>query len=253
MINVGVLGEGWLGAYLMRELKSTTILTRGNTAFGVYFSDNHWKGKLTEFLSGLDHLIITIPSGLPRFTAAPDSERYNNRMQLFEQLAQILIPYRELQVFYTSSTSVYGAFEGIVTEASDPSPQTPSAQAALEIEQRFTHHLGERFTALRLGGLIGEDRHPIYSLSKKGVIEKADETINLIHRKDIVSCLVWLVKNPTQGPVNLVAPNHPNKGEYYTQKALTYNLALPKCIKEGRARKIYSIKLPLDQLCKEGI
>lgn len=253
MISVGILGEGWLGAYLMRELSSATILTRGNTAYGVYFSDQKWKGQLTAFLTGLDHLIITIPSGLSRFSAAADTQCYTDRMQLFEQLAQFLVPYRELRVFYTSSISIYGAFEGVVTEASDPEPITQSAQAAFEIERRFTHHLGERFTALRLGGLIGEDRHPIYTLSKKGVVEKAEETVNLIHRKDIVSCLIWMFEHPTEGPVNLVTPAHPKKGNYYAQKAQLYKIPVPKCILAGKPRKVYSIKLPLDQLCKEGI
>ncbi len=249
MIKIGILGEGWLGSYLTQRLQENGFDVTGSKTFGCYFRNNRWKGELSAFLEGLSYLIITIPSGASRNTA--DSK--NGNLPLFQQLIGHLNENPNLTVFYTSSISVYGKTVRVIDENTELDPKTSSAKVITRIEEEFENSPIQRFNALRLGGLIGEDRHPIYSLlsTKKSIA--SDELINFIDREDIVQCIQWLFDHPQEGPLNLVAPFHPNKKEYYTRIAEERNLDLPIFREGGIASEVVSVKLPLKQLCARGI
>jgi nucleoside-diphosphate-sugar epimerase len=249
LIKIGILGEGWLGSYLLQRLQGNGFDVTGAKTFGCYFRNNRWEGKLLSFLEGLSYLIITIPSGASRNTT--DSKDGN--LPLFKQLISYLSKNPNLTVFYTSSISVYGKAVRVIDENTELNPKTSSAKVITRIEEEFENSPIQRFNALRLGGLIGEDRHPIYSLlsAKKSVA--SDELINFIDREDIIQCVQWLFDHPQEGPLNLVAPFHPNKKEYYTRIANEKNLSLPIFTEGGIASEVMSIKLPLKQLCTRGI
>ena len=249
MTKIGILGEGWLGSYLLQRLQRNGFDVKGAKAFGCYFRNNQWEGELSAFLEGLSYLIITIPSGASRNTT--DSK--NGNLPLFQQLIGHLNENPNLTVFYTSSISVYGKAARVIDENTELDPKTSSAKVITRIEEEFENSPIQRFNALRLGGLIGEDRHPIYSLlsTKKSIA--SDELINFIDREDIVQCIQWLFDHPQEGPLNLIAPFHPNKKEYYTRIAKERNLDLPIFTEGGIASEVVSIKLPLEQLCTKGI
>ncbi|CAI8239341.1 MAG: Uncharacterised protein [Flavobacteriaceae bacterium] len=249
MIKIGILGEGWLGSYLLQRLQENGFDVRGAKTFGCYFRNNQWEGELDEFLEGLSYLIITIPSGASRNT----SDSKDGNLFLFRQLIGYLNKNPNLTVFYTSSISVYGKTERVIDENTKLDPKTSSAKVTTKIEEVFQKDLQRRFNALRLGGLIGEDRHPIYSLLSTQKRIAADELINFIDREDILQCIQWLFDHPQEGPLNLVAPFHPTKKEYYTQIAEERNLGLPIFREGGIASEIISLKLPLKQLCTQGI
>jgi len=249
LIKIGILGEGWLGSYLLQRLQENGFDVTGSKTFGCYFRNTRWEGELSAFLEGLSHLIITIPSGASRNT----SEHKEGNLPLFKQLIGHLNENPNLTVFYTSSISVYGKSERVVDENTKIDPKTSAAKVIARIEQEFENSAIQRFNALRLGGLIGEDRHPIYSLlsTQKGIA--SEELINFIDREDIVQCIQWLFNHPQVGPLNLVAPFHPTKKEYYTRIAGERNLSLPIFKEGGIASEVVSIKLPLKQLCSKGI
>jgi len=249
LIKIGILGEGWLGSYLTQRLQENGFDVTGSKTFGCYFRNNRWEGELSAFLEGLSYLIITIPSGASRNTA--DSK--NGNLPLFQQLIGHLNENPNLTVFYTSSISVYGKTVRVIDENTELDPKTSSAKVITRIEEEFENSSIQSFNALRLGGLIGEDRHPIYSLlcAKKSIA--SDELINFIDREDIVRCIQWLFDHPHEGPLNLVAPFHPTKKEYYTRIAEERNLDLPIFTEGGIASEVVSIKLPLEQLCTKGI
>jgi nucleoside-diphosphate-sugar epimerase len=249
LIKIGILGEGWLGSYLLQRLQENGFEVTGSKTFGCYFRNTRWEGELSAFLEGLSHLIITIPSGASRNS----SDHKEGNLPLFKQLIGHLNRNANLTVFYTSSISVYGKSERVIDENIELDPKTSSAKVITRIEQEFENSAIQRFNALRLGGLIGEDRHPIYSLlsTKKSIA--SDERINFIDREDIVQCIQWLFDHPQEGPLNLVAPFHPTKKEYYTRIAEERNLGLPIFTEGGIASEVVSIKLPLEQLCTKGI
>ena len=249
MIKIGILGEGWLGGYLLQRLQENGFDVRGAKSFGCYFRNNRWEGELPEFLEGLSYLIITIPSGASRNT----SDHTEGNLLLFKQLIGHLKNNPNLTVFYTSSISVYGKAVRVIDENTELDAKTSSAKVITRIEEEFENSPIQRFNALRLGGLIGEDRHPIYSLlsTQKGIA--SEELINFIDREDIFQCIQWLFDHPQEGPLNLVAPFHPTKKEYYKRIAEERNLGLPIFSEGGIASEVVSKKLPLKQLCTRGI
>lgn len=249
MIKIGVLGEGWLGSYLLQRLQVNGFEAIGAKTFGCYFRSNLWEGELSAFLEGLSYLIITIPSGASRNT----SDHKKGNILLFKQLIGHLNKNPNLTVFYTSSISVYGKSMRVIDENTEVDPKTSSAKVITKIEEEFENSPIQRFNALRLGGLIGEDRHPIYSLLSAQKKIASNELINFIDREDIFQCIQWLFDHPQEGPLNLVAPFHPTKKEYYKRITEERNLSLPNFAEGGIASQVVSVKLPLKQLCTRGI
>ena len=83
-------------------------------------------------------------------------------------------------------------------------------------------------TVLRFGGLIGEDRHPIKFLAGRENLENPEAPINLIHQQDCIGIILRIIeKDCWNETFNAVAPSHPSREDYYSQKALDLNLALP--------------------------
>ena len=89
-------------------------------------------------------------------------------------------------------------------------------------------------TILRFGGLIGEGRHPIKFLAGRETLENPEAPINLIHQKDCIGIVRAILRQALNDKFiwgesfNAVAPFHPSRETYYTQKAKDLNLALPK-------------------------
>ena len=81
---------------------------------------------------------------------------------------------------------------------------------------------------VRLGGLIGEDRNPIYHLQNK-IIKNPNGRINFVHRDDAVKGISSLVTNKKiKGIFNLVSPHHPTRKLYYKHVSKKYNLNEPR-------------------------
>jgi hypothetical protein len=91
---------------------------------------------------------------------------------------------------------------------------------------------------LRFGGLIGDDRHPIPFLAGKRNLENPKAPINLIHQVDCIGIILEILRTPEVSgqndklvfgeTFNAVAPFHPSREEYYTQKAIDFGLELPQ-------------------------
>ena len=60
-------------------------------------------------------------------------------------------------------------------------------------------------------------------------IENPEAPINLIHQKDCIGIIEAIIKQECWNETfNAVAPFHPSRTAYYTQKALENNLPLPE-------------------------
>jgi nucleoside-diphosphate-sugar epimerase len=132
-------------------------------------------------------------------------------------------------VLFVSSTSVFSDDNSKVTEASIPNPDTESGKQLLEAEQLLQSNKNFETTIIRFGGLIGNDRHPIKFLAGRKNIENPDAPINLIHQDDCIGIIEAIVCHTELVEVfNAVAPIHPTRKEYYSQKAMELNLPLPE-------------------------
>jgi NAD dependent epimerase/dehydratase family enzyme len=60
-------------------------------------------------------------------------------------------------------------------------------------------------------------------------LDNADAPVNLIHQDDCIGIILKIIEADYWNETfNAVAPSHPSRELYYTQKAMDLNLALPK-------------------------
>ena len=73
---------------------------------------------------------------------------------------------------------------------------------------------------LRLGGLIGKERHPFKYLIGRKRIKNGDAPVNLVYGEDVSAAVEILVNNNIRKQVyNLVSTDHPSRKNYYTRVA----------------------------------
>jgi nucleoside-diphosphate-sugar epimerase len=238
MKQISILGCGWLGfplakSLLQKEFRvygSTTSVEKisllentGITPFLIELSDVTIEGEIASFLKNSEILIIDIPPKLR-----------GNSSENFVGKIQNLIPFIEnssvKKVLFVSSTSVYSDDTNTITENTIPNPDTESGIQLLEAEQLLQSNKNFQNTVIRFGGLIGEDRHPIQFLAGRTNLENPDGPINLIHQMDCIGIIEAIIQQDSKDneTFNAVAPYHPTRKEYYTQKAIELNLPLPE-------------------------
>ena len=132
------------------------------------------------------------------------------------------------KIVLVSSTSVYDDSQGRVTERDEPKPETIAGKQLRQVEELFMNAEGLQTTVVRFGGLIGGSRNPVKYLAGRKDLADGNAPVNLIHRDDCINILVEILKKDAFGTVfNAVNPNHPQKAEYYIQKAKELGLEAP--------------------------
>ena len=241
-MKISILGCGWLGFPLAQKLIETGYEVKGSTTseskldvlqshkiepFLIRLEENQVTGTVSEFLIDSEILIIDIPPGLRKITEATSEKTFVNKIKT-------LLPFIEnstiKKVIFISSTSVYGDSDliPIVTEESDLHPDTESGKQLAEVENIFRNNRNFETTIIRFGGLIGEDRNAIKMLTGKTNVPNPEAPINLIHQEDCIGIISELLKqNYWNETFNAVAPNHPTRKKYYTEKAKKLDLIAP--------------------------
>lgn len=237
MTQISILGCGWLGLPLAKSLLqngfpikgSTTSLEKislleseGITPFLVRLEEQQICASVADFLADSQILIINIPPKLR-----------GGSTENFVAKITTLLPFIENstveKVLFVSSTSVYGEDNEVVTEATVLNPDTEGGRQLAIVENVLQKNSRFQTTILRFGGLISDDRNPVRFLSGRENIENPDTPINLIHQDDCIGIIEKIIALNSWGETyNAVAPFHPTRQEYYTQKATKLNLALPK-------------------------
>lgn len=236
MPQVSILGCGWLGLDLGKQLLKKNYTVKGSTTtpgkipllqeagiipFTITVGEDSITGTITALLQGSECLIIAIPPGL----LSGGGENFVSKIQN-------LIPMIETagitKVIFISSTSVYGDYNGIVNENTAPAPTTESDRQLWETEQLLQSNTKFATTVVRFGGLIGSDRHPVHYLAGKVNLSNAGAPVNLIHKDDCIGIILTIIEKDVWGTTfNAVTPCHPTREEYYTRKAKEKNLPLP--------------------------
>jgi nucleoside-diphosphate-sugar epimerase len=208
----------------------TLLESNGIHAFQITLSENEIQGDLQSFLKNSEILIIDIPPKLRE-----------NSNENFVSKIQNLIPFIENskieKIIFISSTSVYADETSTtlsVTELTKPQPETESGKQLLKAENLLLRSTNFKTTVIRFGGLIGENRHPIHFLAGRKNIENPDAPINLIHQLDCIGIIEEILRQAQKDKLgfgetfNAVAPFHPSRKTYYSEKALELNLLLPE-------------------------
>jgi len=236
MTKISILGCGWLGFPLAKALIENDFSVKGSTTstdkigllenagiapFLIELGENEINGNIDEFLEKSQVLIINIPPKLRGNSSENFVSKIKNSIPFIEKS-------KIKKVLLVSSTSVFSDEDVVVTEDTIPNPDTESGKQLLECEKLLQSNSHFETTILRFGGLIGEDRNPIHFLAGRTNIENPDAPINLIHQEDCIGIILKIVESNCWGETfNAVAPFHPNREDYYTEKAIEYKLELP--------------------------
>jgi nucleoside-diphosphate-sugar epimerase len=215
--KVAIIGLGWLGMELALQLKNdgysvfagtrdkdkiNKINELGLNGFNIIFDTNTCQILFNQ-ISEIDYLIICLPpSGFDDYATS---------------LYNIAVKFPECtNIIFTSSTGVYEDVNSEVDEESKKIEWHPVFLA----EQKLSKLLGQRFTILRLAGLIGANRHPVKYFVQRNLIPNAISPINLVCRNDVIQAIKIVLFNGLFGEIyNIVNPKHISKKEYYLAAA----------------------------------
>lgn len=229
--KIGIIGCGWLGIPLSKLLLKKGYLIKGSTTsknklqklrnlkinpFLIKICEDEIIGDINSFLKNLDILIINIP---PKKIKTSNNSYARKIYNLNRFIKKNLID----KIIFISSTSVYGSNQGKVDFKTVPIPNSKNGIEILESEKIIIKN--KKCTIIRLGGLIGENRHPAYYLSKKNIVSRPDTPVNLIHLKDCLEIICSVIEKEKWGEKYLgVCPYHPKKADYYNKKCREFGL-----------------------------
>lgn len=227
--NVGVIGAGWIGMdwvkWLSEQQHTIRYTKRNSETQSQQFYQFSFGEKLPpSFCNKLDFLFIT--------ATIPKEKSFFS--DFFEQLKQNLPS--NCMIVFTSTIGVY-LIESSSVDEENSKLKTDSVY--YQFEQLLLDFFPDQTIILRLGGLIGEDRHPVFSLSGRKDIADGQKAVNLVHKGDILRFFQCILQKSVPGGIyNLVYPEHPTRKKYYTVKAKENNLVIPEFLEGTEYGKI---------------
>ncbi|MGB0254679.1 MAG: NAD(P)-binding domain-containing protein [Flavobacteriaceae bacterium] len=235
MKGVSILGCGWLGQALAQSL-----LTKGYVVAGSVRSQEKAKilakigvtphilnvenegiiGDFDAFIKDADVLIVAFPPGVRRNPNADYAAR-------IAHILTAISSYPNCKILHLSSIGVFGASQGEVYETTVPIPTTLVGVQLLAAEKSSLAY-ENRATVVRLGGLVGDGRHPAKQLSRKRDIPAPNAPTNLVHQLDVVRFLTSTIEGGFWGhTLHCVSPIHHTRKVFYTQECMENNLPEP--------------------------
>lgn len=237
MKQISILGCGWLGFPLAQQLiddgypifgattseaKLAILESNDIIPFLIRVSSEGIEGDFTSFLKDSEILILNIP---PKLRGVEKEDFVAKVQNIVSEVAHSSIK----KVIFVSSTSVYSDDNQVIDEEIIPEPDSESGKQLLQAELLLQSNVEFETTIIRFGGLIGNERHPITFLAGRKNVENPDAPINLIHLEDCIGIIQKIIKkNIWNETFNAVAPFHPTRKEYYTQKAIDMYLETPE-------------------------
>lgn len=220
METLSILGSGWLGLPLAKELsakydiklstrnveKKELLISKNITPYIVNIED--FNKSIETFLNS-NILIVNIPS--------KDVESFKNFMEKIENSTV-------KKIIFISSTSVYKDNNSYVTEENK---NHLNDTQLVEIEKMFIDLKHIDTTILRFAGLVGYDRNLVKHFQNK-TVSNSKAVVNMIHRDDCINIIKQILQKDVFGEVfNCCASTHPTKEEFYRYCAEISNLENP--------------------------
>lgn len=219
--KLSLIGCGWLGKPLALHLQSighdlVATTARDKTEefreVGIPYLnyDLTTKQKISEEILDSDVLIYMIPP--------LDILQIKN---FFEQLPT------DKKIIFISSTSVYGKKLGAVDENTSIDIEETNSPLLVETEKYLKNRFNS-ITILRLGGLYGQARHPIYFLQGKKDIRGAGEFLHLVHQEDCIEAITSVIEGDLWNETfNIISDLRIRKSDYYINIATKLSLSPP--------------------------
>jgi nucleoside-diphosphate-sugar epimerase len=221
-MRVLIVGCGYVGLPLGVELirlghevsglRRSALAENELKAAGIrpLFGDVTQLGALAKLPREFDWVVNCVAAG-------GDAEDYRQvYLQGTRNLIEWLAPNLPKKFVYTSSTSVYGQTDGSqVKESSPTEPLVETAKILVETEKLLLAAVAERkFPAviLRAAGIYGPDRgHRFKQFLKNEARIEGDglRFLNMIHRDDLIGCIIAALKNGRPGEIYNAADDEP--------------------------------------------
>jgi len=252
-LHVGIIGCGWLGSALAKELQrlnnqvvvtTTTIEKLPKLAELGFQSEllglpdsSSTLHKLKVFKQ--QQLVICIPPQLKH-----GSENYVANIKALVSAAN---KGNTEQLILISTTAVYRGLSGKVSEDSPLETTDKKVKALLLAEHALNNFKGES-AIIRFAGLVGENRHPGNFLAGKTQVINGDAPVNVIHQQDAVGIIMRLLtymNETSHQPIQIkyspkkaiqqetsifngVSCTHPSRKNFYQLAANVLNLMPPQ-------------------------
>jgi len=251
-ISVGIIGCGWLGTALAKQLQHQQHTVKATTG-GVLSAEALNK-------EGIDAQVLSLPitdcssSSLGVFTVhtvviciPPRFKRgLSNYAEKISNVVALAEKYQVKHLIMVSSTAIYNGLSGTVDENTPLDFTASKVQLMHDAEQEVLAFQGQK-NILRLSGLVGPRRHPGRFLSANKLHKNGSHEINLIHQNDAVGLIMSLIKQyqpDVQGSSNTksqsenevifngVSSTNSTRGVFYQCAAQALGLPKPDFEKE---------------------
>ncbi len=260
--QISILGCGWSGLPLAQSLVQQGYEVIGSTttpekvavieAIGarslVWAVSDHWEMTAAQrAFFDADVLVVTLPP--PKKAGCDGYAR--------DVHAAIAAAAKETGTRHTilfSSTSVY--------------PDEPAQYTEGEAQRLISRHTGiamkdledvyldaelAQLTILRLGGLFGPGREPGDFVIRAGEVRDPAQVVNMTHLDDIIGAVHFAMKRDAGNEVyNVVAPEHPFRGDFYRQALINLNAAHRVSIPRFDAEEQHQRKVLSHRICAHG-
>ncbi|MGI4835741.1 MAG: NAD(P)-binding domain-containing protein [Janthinobacterium lividum] len=236
-LTVAVLGCGWLGFPLAKELLAQGHRVLGTTTtpeqlpvlaaagveptllqLGPDFSAAA-EQQLTTWLAQADVLVLNVP---PRAAVA------GGYPQLLRPVHRAVAAARTKAVLFVSTVGVYPDEPRSMRETNALSTRDASSDV-LRTEGHFVPRYGQwHSTVVRLGGLFGPGRAPGRFLAGRRHLPHGSSPTNLLHLTDAVGVLRTIITQGIWGhTLNVCAAEHPARRDFYPVAARFIDLEPP--------------------------
>ncbi len=224
--SISILGCGWLGFPLAKELLLKDYKVKGSTtshqkmnpfvANGiepVIIQMNNLNEEILSNFLNSDYLVIAIPP------SSIDLEKLKVVLQLAsKQKIQKLI--------LISSTGIYHDTNSEIDETNLDALDLESK--LFQVESLVSSFPDLNPVILRMAGLIGYDRQPVRYGNSPRVKSNPNGRVNMIHQDDAVKVILKVIESDLKNEsFNCCADEHPTKKEYYTKLAEMNQVEIP--------------------------
>ncbi|MGX2947388.1 NAD(P)H-binding protein [Frederiksenia canicola] len=219
MKSIAIIGLGWLGMPLAERLLEKGWQVKGSKRqvthhpkIEIYpFDLSAFSSESLQSLLNVNAVVINIP---------PSKISAENYLDGIKRLVQQAISQQVKQLIFISTTGVLPLQAGTFDESFATDLRNPTAQLEPWLQQQPI-----ACDILRLGGLIGKNRHPVHYLAGKQNLSGAGQPVNLVHQQDCIRAIELLLSMPNgQRLFHLVAPQHPTRQDYYGAMAKKFGL-----------------------------
>lgn len=235
MKQISILGCGWYGLELAKQLTENGYTVKGSTTTSEKFSLLTPSGIIPYLVNfreeeeEFDAAFFNSPLLIVCIPPKRSSAEQHTFLSKIERISKAAASGSVTDLIFISSTSVYGDRNSKVDENTIAEPDTDSGKAILSAESLLTQNQNFNTTIIRFGGLIGPGRNPGRFFAGKTAIPNGQAPVNLIHLSDCIGITIELIEKEAYGyTYNACSPEHPARASFYTHAAAVSGLDQPQ-------------------------